>query len=153
MILKIIKFVGTIAYWLSWPLLVLVVNGSQRTRIILKNGDYILVSKDWLNDGRWGLPGGGLRRNEPPLNGVLRELKEETGLVLDTKEVKSLGTQPFHFRGFNYLGHYFTADISTRLSVKPHHEVASAEWKLSSQMNTKTARPDVLTAMELVANR
>jgi len=31
-------------------------------------------------DGRWGLPGGGIRRGESPREAVLRELQEETGL-------------------------------------------------------------------------
>jgi len=30
-------------------------------------------------DGRWGLPGGGIRRGESPREAVLRELEEETG--------------------------------------------------------------------------
>jgi ADP-ribose pyrophosphatase YjhB (NUDIX family) len=35
----------------------------------------------WSAVGRWTLPGGGLDFGEPPADGALRELAEETGLV------------------------------------------------------------------------
>lgn len=44
--------------------------------VLSKAPRVLLVQKA---DGRWGLPGGGIRRGETPRDAVLRELKEETG--------------------------------------------------------------------------
>jgi 8-oxo-dGTP diphosphatase len=43
--------------------------------------DVLLIKrKGWPYKGMWALPGGFLDQNETALEGVLRELKEETGL-------------------------------------------------------------------------
>lgn len=54
----------------------------------------------------WGLPGGWLNRQERPAEGVLRELKEETGLtaVLHTILFADRQHNPPHL-GIAYLGH------------------------------------------------
>ena len=53
----------------------------------------------------WGLPGGWLNRKESPAEGVLRELKEETGLtaVLNTIILSGLQPNPPHL-GIAFLG-------------------------------------------------
>lgn len=54
----------------------------------------------------WGLPGGWLGRNEPPDQGVLRELREETGLtaVLGPTLLVRREDHPPHI-GIAYLGY------------------------------------------------
>ena len=49
--------------------------------IVEKDGKILLVKRagDLLESGKWGLPGGFLNRDETAPQGVLRELKEETG--------------------------------------------------------------------------
>lgn len=48
--------------------------------LVLDGRGRVLLARHTYYDG-WALPGGGVRRNEPPASGLLRELKEEVGLV------------------------------------------------------------------------
>ena len=51
---------------------------------VCRRGDEVLLvraSSQTTVEGRWFLPGGGLRFGEDPVVGVLRELHEETGLT------------------------------------------------------------------------
>jgi 8-oxo-dGTP pyrophosphatase MutT (NUDIX family) len=52
--------------------------------------------EDALHDpGRWGYPGGDLEAGEDFLAAAVRELAEETGLVVDPRRLDSLGVQRF----------------------------------------------------------
>lgn len=41
-------------------------------------------------EGKWDLPGGGLEKDEDPIDALKREVKEETNLDLDEDSIKSL---------------------------------------------------------------
>ncbi|MCP4428600.1 MAG: NUDIX domain-containing protein [Chloroflexi bacterium] len=71
----------------------------------------------------WGLPGGWLNRYEAPDAGVLRELKEETGLtaVLKSPILIENQTHPPHI-GIIYLGRIQPGDL--KLSA----EIIEAAW-------------------------
>jgi ADP-ribose pyrophosphatase YjhB (NUDIX family) len=44
-----------------------------------QDGKIVLVRQSYTTG--WSLPGGGVERNEPPAEAILRELREEIGLV------------------------------------------------------------------------
>lgn len=71
----------------------------------------------------WGLPGGWLKKNEAPDVGVLRELKEETGLtaVLGPAVSVQHSSQPPHI-GIVYVGQL------NRGKVQLSHEIIEARW-------------------------
>ncbi len=63
--------------------------------IILNDKNQILLlrrSNRCKNAGKWNLPGGGLEK-EDPTNGIIREIKEETGL--DITSIKPIFTISF----------------------------------------------------------
>ncbi len=45
------------------------------------NGRILMLKHVFHPHAPWGLPGGWMQRNEAPADGVLREIKEETGLT------------------------------------------------------------------------
>lgn len=88
---KLWAAVGIAGFWLLSPLLLSYLRLNARTRIIVEHRDKLLLVKPWLGTGQWDFPGGGLHLSETPLNGVIRETLEETGLEIDKSQVQSLG--------------------------------------------------------------
>ncbi len=71
----------------------------------------------------WGLPGGWLKKNEAPEAGVLRELREETGLTAVVGRAVSVthSLQPPHI-GIAYVGQI---NMET---MQLSHEIIEARW-------------------------
>ena len=53
--------------------------------MVVLDGDAVLLVR--TRNGRWGLPGGYLKVDEHPRDGAVRELAEETGLVVHASEL------------------------------------------------------------------
>jgi 8-oxo-dGTP diphosphatase len=69
------------------------------------NGRVLLLRHVFHHPLPWGLPGGWLARNEAPEVGVLRELREETGLTADLGPIVHLAylSHPPHL-GIAFVG-------------------------------------------------
>ena len=79
---------GILAFWISWPALWIYLRRGERTRLLLVCNGEFLVLKSWLRAGRrWNLPGGGLHDGEQPDAGLMREVREETGITLSKQQI------------------------------------------------------------------
>ena len=82
--------------------------------VVDENGRFLLLKHVFHPHAPWGLPGGWLKRNEDPQDGVLREIKEETGLtaVIDSLLILVHEKEPPHI-GIAYLARAKATDDLT----------------------------------------
>ena len=69
------------------------------TLAVLFRGDKILLAmkKRKFGAGKWNGYGGKLDENESPIDGIVREIKEESGLEVAKEDCKELGFMDFYF--------------------------------------------------------
>lgn len=117
------KAIGISAFWLTWPALWVYLRRGKRTRILIIYKDEFLVLRGWLGAGDWTLPGGGLHKGENSLQGVIREVTEETGLALFEHDILFLQSAVHGNKGlrFSYDSFYVT------LKARPHVTVQKGE--------------------------
>jgi 8-oxo-dGTP pyrophosphatase MutT (NUDIX family) len=127
---KFSKILGIISFWLCWPALFIRLRGSIRCRVIVTDGRNILLVQNWLGPGGYSLPGGGLKKNEDPPEAVIRELKEETGIVASKDQLKLIHSQ-FIVKemglAFSCLGYCLRIDKGKKLT-RQKFEIADLEW-------------------------
>jgi 8-oxo-dGTP diphosphatase len=95
---------------------------------IIPRGKTVLVLRRSLADrflpGAWDLPGGGLEPGEPPEEGIVREVLEETGLHV--RVVQILGSK-------NYMLNPDTGERNKVMIVYLLRSIGSLECRLSSE--------------------
>jgi ADP-ribose pyrophosphatase YjhB (NUDIX family) len=84
--------------------------------VVVELGRVLLVQRGHEPlKGRWSLPGGLLELGEELLNGVVREVREETGLIVEPVELIEL-LDRIHREGERVRYHYVIADYLCRVA-------------------------------------
>lgn len=146
------RSLGHAAWWCSYPVMWFYLHDSERTRLLIINEENkLLVVKGWLMcNNNWTLPGGGLHAGETPLSGMLREVREETGLKIQPKNVRNLGSETIKSKGFRFRLHFYSAPTSGEPEIAMQRfEIIEAKWIDLSTLNSTNAEPDVLRALQL----
>jgi 8-oxo-dGTP pyrophosphatase MutT (NUDIX family) len=144
------RYAGRVAFLCSLPVLWVYLRGTARTRVLLTHKGTVLVVKNWLGNGEWSLPGGGLHGGEPAEIGARRELNEELHLQTSKIMLQSIAVEPHMGKGFSYLCHYLTAECPTLPAIKRQRsEILEYAWLHPSELTPKNASSDVLRALDL----
>lgn len=150
--MKLWRWLGRAVYWLAWPALFIYLRLTTRTRVIMVAENHLVLVRGWMSNGRWGLPGGGLRRGEQPIEGVVRETAEEIGVQLQPSQLQSLASEQCADNGLSYRCHFFAARLEKRPRLHTRRgEITAAEWVPLSEAVALPLKADVRRALELLA--
>ena len=95
--------------------------------VVCDEGGRVLLLRHVLRKGSgWGIPGGFLRAGEQPEEAVRREVREETGLELDSVELAFVRT----LRGVRQVEVLFRASMRAEslARLERSFEIDRAEW-------------------------
>ncbi len=139
----LLQIVGRTGYWLGWPVLYVYIKGTMRSRVVVLVDDKILVTKSWLGDGKWELPGGGTHKGETIVACAIREVEEETGIELTTEQLVQGESFDISNNGMPFTCWPLFVRLQSRpTTVLPKREVVELDWVLAdslSQNNTEAA--------------
>ena len=96
--------------------------------VIIQDGKILLTHE--LSSGWWLLPGGGIEEGETPKDCVIREVEEETGLIVCPKE--QFLTLHEYYEEYRYTGYFFVCEVTgkgqMRLTDVEKQRGVQPEW-------------------------
>ncbi|CAG9229788.1 MutT/nudix family protein [Paraburkholderia sabiae] len=117
---------------------------NRATILCVQEGKILLVARE---RARWALPGGRIKRTEPPEATARRELEEETGVSV------SYMSYYFQFQGFSTLHHVFVADLPADAVPEPLNEIARCRWFAPSEIASLSASVPTRGIVDLFVRR
>ncbi len=148
---KMLMIVGRICYWAGWPVFKIILSKSKRSRGVVICKSRILVVKSWLGNGKWNLPGGGIKPGESAITAFIRELSEETGVVVNQSKVNKIGD--FEYSNdrltFRYSLFKIVVDKCQKIE-RQKNEIYQADWIDVRDLSTKNSNSDVCVALSQI---
>ena len=124
--MMVYRWLGRLIFVLFYPFWRLTLTGSKRAYVIFICPDNrILFVRNWLDNGRWHLPGGGLKPGETYHSGLVREVWEELKIKLEPSHVKRL-INGSH-RGYDYTVYSCRLDQMPTLTPN-RREIVAVQW-------------------------
>jgi len=79
------------------------------SRGVIVKGDKILLSHETVS-GWWLIPGGGMEEGETPEECLIREINEETGLIVRPQEEFLILHE--YYEEYRYTSHYYVCEVT-----------------------------------------
>ena len=93
------------------------------------DGRLLVLKHVYRHSSPWGLPGGYLQRGEPAEAGILRELREETGLIATIERVFCVDDVDAWQREVVFVGH-----LAAGQTLSLNHEIDEAGFFALDQL-------------------
>lgn len=150
-----LRVVGVAVHWCGWPFWYLVLRNTNRVRVVVVCGDYILLERSFIGSRAWGLPGGGMRPHESAADAAQRELHEETRINIAGNDLRLLGDEQAVDVRIRYHAYYVAVrvDEAAMREAVPRLEVAELCWVRRDELQNILVLDSVHRALQLWASR
>ena len=101
----------------------------------------------------WGLPAGKIEPGEDSRSAVIREVFEETGLFIDTLDLKFIGSLYHRLADLDYTFHVYHKSFLHRPTPQLNQEHTQFQWLTSSQALTFPLIPGGADALRYFLER
>lgn len=148
--IKTWRLSGRIAFWAALPLLHIYLRARRRTRVLVVSEGKVLLVRGWLSNGKWHLPGGGLHFREHASHGAVREVREETGVLLLPSQLGSVGLARFKGHGLRFTYEQFIVELPGIVPlVRQKGEIIDTEWVSIEDISPRNAESDVVQLLAM----
>ena len=106
------------------------------SRAVVIQNNKILLSHEKAS-GWWLIPGGGMEAGETPEECVVREVEEETGLIV--RPIKQFLTLHEYYEEYRYTSHYFVCEVT-----------GEAKMRLTDEEKLRGLEPEWIPLQEAV---
>lgn len=89
---------------------------------------FLLRAEGKEEGGFWGVPGGKLERGETPEQAAIRELKEETGIIVGSSQAKFLRSLFIQKKGIELIFHQVQIELIAPPIIQLNDESVDAKW-------------------------
>ncbi len=118
--------------------------------LLVREGKVLLSrrqNKGW-GDGMLCIPGGHVEPGETPAEAAVRELKEELGMRIDSKELNFLCIEARQSPGRNYLSTIFTLETGQEPTNNEPHECSELVW-----VDPKNLGDDIIENFKMIIQK
>lgn len=149
-----LRVVGLAVHWCGWPFWYLVLRNTNRVRVVVVCGDYVLLERSFVSSRAWGLPGGGMRPHESAADAAQRELYEETRIHIAGNDLRQLGDEQVVDVMIRYHAHYVVVQVDRAVMdmAVPRLEVAELCWVRRDELQNIHVLNSVRRAVQLLAD-
>lgn len=130
--IKLIDYFCRLVYYPLSPFAAIALHNTRRVRVLVISSSNILLLRTRLGYQKWSTPGGGVNKNENPIDAAVRELHEETGITVNSSMLNFIGEKrlPDGRMWPKYDAMFYVVKLVTpkKIKILSKYEIIDAKW-------------------------